>query len=192
MFVQSSKTILTSDSKLDINDSIRAINDQIISEAREADAFVIYDNFKGAWINGDFVNFRDASYIGKGRLRDGETGKFLLLIYYGIDPYPDDRIPPPIERLVGLYLDANEDETEGPLRMFSKTSINDSISMEENVPAISTSAVHEIIMNNVTGLTDGDVFYNFAGRSIMINAKITRLNGAIEETNTYNFTITPR
>ena len=160
--------------------------------AREADAFVLYDNYKGAWIDGDFVNFRNSSYSGQGRLRDGETGRFLVLIYYEDDPYPNDSNPPPIGKLIGIYMDAEESESKGALRMFEQTSIDDSKCMEENIPSASLMGTHSAIIDSITGLMDGDVFYNFGGLSVMLNGKITHANGAINETNTYNFTITPR
>jgi prepilin-type N-terminal cleavage/methylation domain-containing protein len=192
MYVQSSKSILTADSKLDVNRSMRKVTDQLIQYARQADAFVLYDNFKGAWIDGDFVNFRNPSYIGQGRLRDGETGRFLVLIYFDVDPYPDDANPAPIKKLVGFYLDAEESNDEGALRYFEKTTIDHGKSMEENLPSATTMGSNPILVDSITGLMSGDIFFNFGGRSVMLNGKITHANGAMNETNTYNFTITPR
>lgn len=192
MYVQSSKSILTADSKLDVNTDIRGVTNDLISNAREADAFILYDNYKGAWIDGDFVNFRNSIYEGQGRLRDGETGKLLILIYYEDDPYPNDANPPPIGKLIGIYLDADEGDARGPLRLFVKTNIDDSKCMEENIPSTSLMGTHDSILDSITGLMDGDVFYNFGGKSVMLNGKVTHANGAINETNTYNFTITPR
>lgn len=192
MYVQSSKFILTADSKLDVNTDIRDVTNDLIANAREADAFVLYDNYKGAWIEGDFVNFRNSAYEGMGRLRDGETGRFLVLIYYEDDPYPNDGNPPPIGKLIGIYLDADEGEAKGALRSFINTNIDDSKCLEENIPSASLMGEHDAIIDSMTGLMDGDVFYNFGGQSVMLNGKITHSNGAINETNTYNFTITPR
>ena len=192
MYFQSLKQVYTDNSKLDITQEILSMNNRIIKEARQADAYVLYDNFRGAWIDGDFVDFRQSTYQGKGRLRDGESGKFLLLLYYGVDPTPYDHVPAPIDHLVGMYLDANENETVGSLRMFSKDNIDNDRSLEENIPAASTLSSHPIILEEMTGLMDGDIFYNFGGRSVMVNGKIAHQNGAMKETNTYNFTITPR
>lgn len=192
MYLQSSKTIMESDSKFEVTEELRGITDEIIAQAREADAFILYDNFRGAWIDGDFVNFRNAIYAGKGRLRDGEAGKFLLLLYYGEDPYPDDATPAPIDHMVGLYLDADESQTEGPIRIFTQDDIDDSKTLEENIPSTSTISQHEILVDSIEGLIDGDIFYNFSGRSIMLNGKISHKEGAISKSNTYNFTITPR
>jgi prepilin-type N-terminal cleavage/methylation domain-containing protein len=192
MYVQSSKNILTVDSKIDVNSEIRDITTNIISEAREADAYVLYDNYKGAWIDGDFVDFRNAPYHGMGRLRDGESGKMLVLLFYGIDPTPDDRTPAPLEKIIGLYLNANEATSEGSLQSFTVTNINDNKTMEENLPSATKMGTHDVVVSSVKGLIDGDIFYNFGGRSIMMSATIAHINGAIKETNTYNFTITPR
>lgn len=192
MYVQSSKVLMTADSKLDVNDEIRDITDEIINEAREADAFILYDNYQGAWIDGDFVNFRNSNYHGMGRLRDGESGRFLLLLFYGVDPYPDDSDPAPIDEMIGIYLDAGESADTGPIRIFSTTSINDALELEDNIPTIAQSSNHEIIMDEMTGKMNGDIFYNFGGVSIVVNGRISHTNGAKNETNLYNFTITPR
>jgi prepilin-type N-terminal cleavage/methylation domain-containing protein len=192
MYVQSSKNILTVDSKIDVNAQVRSITTDIISEAREADAYVLYDNYRGAWIEGDFVDFRSAPYHGRGRLRDGESGKMLVLLFYGIDPTPDDRNPAPLEKIIGIYLNANESSSNGSLQSFTVTDIDNTKSMEENLPTSSKMGSHDIVVQDVTGLIDGDVFYNFGGRSIMLSATLAHENGAIKETNTYNFTITPR
>lgn len=192
MYVQSSKTIMTADSKLDVNGNVRKVTDEMIQNARQADAFVLYDSYKGAWIDGDFVDFRNSAYVGMGRLRDGETGRFLVLLYYDDDPYPNDSKPPPLKQMVGLYLDAAESESSGPMRIFVKDTFDDDKSMEENIPAASFMGSHDAILPLMTGLMEGDVFYNFGGKSVMVNGKISHANGAIKETNTYNFTITPR
>lgn len=192
MYVQSSRSIMTADSKLDVNGDVRKVTDQMIENARQADAFVLYDNYKGAWIDGDFVDFRSSSYAGMGRLRDGETGRLLVLLFYDEDPYPNDSNPPPLKQMVGLYLDADESETTGSIRMFVKETFDHSKTMEENIPAAALMGTHEAIIPSMTGLMEGDVFYNFGGKSVMVNGKISHANGAIKETNTYNFTITPR
>ena len=192
MYLQSSKRILESDAKYEVNEEVRDFTNEIISQAREADAFVLYDNFKGAWIDGDFVNFRDSSYEGRGRLRDGEAGKFLLLLYFGEDLYPNDNEPAPLDRMIGIYLDAEENETEGPLRIFFKDDIDTSKCMEENIPSSSTSSDHKIIVDSIEGLMGGDIFYNFSSRSILVNGKIAHQSGSISKSNTYNFTVTPR
>jgi prepilin-type N-terminal cleavage/methylation domain-containing protein len=192
MYVQSSKSIYIADSKLDVNNEIRKLNNHIIGEAREADAFILYDNFDKTWIDGSLVDFRNSSCAGKGRLRDGEKGKFLLLLFFGVDDKPYDSIPAPVDHMIGMYLDTDGSETVGPLKIFTKDNIDDKITLEENIPLFSSRSDHEILIEEMTGLMDGDVFYNFGGRSVMINGKIARKNGAIKGTNTYNFTITPR
>lgn len=192
MYVQSSKSILTADSKLDVNRNVRKVTDRLIEHAREADAFVLYDSYKGAWIDGDFVNFRNTTYVGQGRLRDGQTGRFLALLYYDVDPYPDDSTPAPLKKIVGFYMDADESQNEGALRYFEQTSIDTSKSMEENIPSVTLMGSHPLVIESITGLISGDIFYNFGGKSVMLSGKISHANGAIKETNTYNFTITPR
>ena len=192
MYVQSSKILMSADTKLDVNDEIRKTTDQMVAEAREADAFLLYDNYKGAWIDGDFVNFRSDAFHGLGRLRDGESGKFLVLLFYGVDPYPDDSTPAPIEKIIGIYLDADETQDTGPVRMFLDEDLDSELAIEENLPSVSKMGTHDIIIDEMTGLLDEDIFYNFGGSSIMLSGKIKESNGSQIETNLYNFTVTPR
>ena len=192
MYIQTLRATYVATSKLDVNNEMRRTNNQIISEAREADAFVLYDNFRGAWIDGSFVDFRQQTYSGKGRLKDGQTGKFLLFLYYEVDDNPYDSDLPNLERMFGMYLDASEAETVGKVKMFIKDDIDTSLTLEENIPPISSSSDHNVLIDEMTGLIDGDIFYNFGGTSVVVNGKIARDNGAVKETNTYNFTITPR
>ena len=192
MYIQTLRTTYVATSKFDVNNEMRKTNNQIISEAREADAFILYDNFRGAWIDGNFVDFRQKTYSGQGRLKDGQTGKFLLFLYYEVDDNPYDSDLPDLERMFGIYLDASEAETVGEVKMFVKDDIDNSLTLEENIPSTSSSSEHEVLIDEMTGLIDGDIFYNFGGTAVVINGMIARKNGAISETNTYNFTITPR
>jgi prepilin-type N-terminal cleavage/methylation domain-containing protein len=49
-----------------------------------------------------------------------------------------------------------------------------------------------ILLNNLSGLSNGYTFYNYQNKSIITRAKILHGNQAKRVTNTYNFTITPR
>lgn len=49
-----------------------------------------------------------------------------------------------------------------------------------------------ILLNNLSGLSNGYVFYNYQNKSVITRAKILHGNQAKRVTNTYNFTITPR
>jgi prepilin-type N-terminal cleavage/methylation domain-containing protein len=49
-----------------------------------------------------------------------------------------------------------------------------------------------ILLNNLSGLSNGYSFYNYQNKSIITRSKILHGNLAKRVTNTYNFTITPR
>lgn len=51
---------------------------------------------------------------------------------------------------------------------------------------------HQIVLNDINGLSGGLSFLNYQNRSIIVRTKIVHGNQAKRVTNTYNFTITPR
>ncbi len=193
-FIQSSTTLFKADAKLDANKTVRDISDYMINEARESNHFILYDSFKGSWKNGTFVDFRNSSNHGTGRLRDGESGKFLVLIYYGVDPYPADTTPAPIDRVIGLYLAVEEDNNQGAVKYFDidVPVANQQDAIEDLIPAANTESNHDILVDEMIGLLDGDIFYNFKDRAILMNGQIVHGNDYKQITDTYNFTIAPR
>lgn len=58
--------------------------------------------------------------------------------------------------------------------------------------AYSQAAEFPIMINNLSGLSNGYTFFNYQNKSIITRAKILHGNLAKRVTNTYNFTITPR
>jgi prepilin-type N-terminal cleavage/methylation domain-containing protein len=58
--------------------------------------------------------------------------------------------------------------------------------------AYSQATEFPILLNNLSGLSNGYTFYNYQNKSIITKAKILHGNQAKRVTNTYNFTITPR
>ncbi len=193
-YIQSSETIFTADGKLDTNEDVRKITDFVVNEVRESNHFILYDSFSGSWNEGVLVDFRLPVNHGAGRLHDGETGKFLLMVYYGVDPYPGDTTPAPIERLIGIYLSVAEGVTEGPVRVFDIDVPLDSQyqPVESLIPASTVQNNHEILIDDMKALLDGDIFYNYKDRAILMNGQIIHGNDFKQITDTYNFTIAPR
>jgi len=50
----------------------------------------------------------------------------------------------------------------------------------------------DLVIELSRGLADERLFYNFWGRSVMVNGQIHHGNDAKRVTETYNFTISPR
>lgn len=61
-----------------------------------------------------------------------------------------------------------------------------------NTSAEAIAAEFPIMINNLSGLSNGYNFYNYQNKSIITRTKILHGNTAKRVTNTYNFTITPR
>jgi prepilin-type N-terminal cleavage/methylation domain-containing protein len=78
----------------------------------------------------------------------------------------------------------------------SDSGVSGTTTLEALLPAATsawaTAAEFPILVNNVSGLTNGYCFYNYQNKSIVTRAKILHGNRAKRVTNTYNFTITPR
>ena len=87
-FIQLNTVMFVSEKKLSINKDIRAFTSEMADHARDANSFFIYSSF-GA-------TDRDAA---TDRLRDGEPGDFLVLLYLDAPESWDG--PRPISRILG-------------------------------------------------------------------------------------------
>lgn len=182
-------SMFTSEQKLIINRNIRDVTNEMIINARQANYFVLYDNFEAGMRSATTAEEAVPYYR-----QDGQTGDFLLLVYYGVDPAPADNQPPPIERLVGYYRSPDEDENKGPVYKFDidiPSSQQDDL-LESLIPPTSEKKNHEIIVQLSEGLANGQLFFNLERKSIMVNAQFYSGNEAKWVTDTYNFTISPR
>ena len=187
---QSSKMMFTSDAKLRINADIRNITNEMTDNARDANHFTVYDSFYD-----DFRNPPQGVAHESYRIRDGQSGDLLVLIFYGTDPNPADNVPPSIEKLVGYYRSIHDvASNSGPVRKFTRNVpvAEQSLKVEQIVPAIAQENTFTQVIELSRGLANGKLFYNFRDRSIMINGQIYHGNAAKRVTDTYNFTISPR
>jgi type II secretory pathway pseudopilin PulG len=193
MYIQAMRQIFTTDAKLNVNDSVRKVMDRIIQEARASDGFILYDSFLGYVPagGGPLLDMRSAT-PGMGRLSSARTGKFILFLSYGPDANPNDTIPPPLVRMTGVYFDANEDETSGNIRWFTRTNFGTGTDpLETYIPLAGTFRTNPVLVDSIRGLMNGDIFYNFNSSSVLINARLAGQSGAMRETTLYNFSITP-
>jgi hypothetical protein len=168
--------------KSEINRDIRKFTAEMTLNARTADAWYIYKSHAS-----------DDRNAAADRLRDGQSGDFLLLV--GVEPYPNVNSIPHITGLTGYYRDATS-ETSGPVKKFiinyapsqyKSTATNTVESLIDDAVRVNVR-----ILELADGLSNGQLFYNFRGRGIMVKGKIIHGNLAKRVTDTYNFTVSPR
>jgi prepilin-type N-terminal cleavage/methylation domain-containing protein len=195
-FVDSLKISLGITNNLDIERSIRKVTDQISTDARDANSFVIYKTFfdEGHDISGSFRN-PAADYVSSSyRMQAGESGNCCIFVYNGEDPTPLDLTPAPIERIVGYYLNDEETDEGVSIKTFDIdiATADQYSSVEELIPDASDVSDHTVLVESANGLISGDIFYNLLGRSIIINSEIIYDLPSKTSGGTYNFTISPR
>lgn len=160
-----------------INRDIRQLTGELSQDGRQANYFTIYKSV--ADTDRDAVN---------DRCLDGSNGDFLVFVYNEEDS--DD-----IERIVGYFRDVSsaDEDAVGPVRKFERIfSPASSSSVEDLIPSAASLASSQEVVELSRGLSNGKLFYNFWGKSIMLNGQIYHGNDAKRVTETYNFTISPR
>jgi len=193
--------------RLEINQDIRSLTDRLTQDIRGATRAFVYEDFMG----GSSYSFRNpdtSSGLTRKdyRLFDSESGDLLVLVYYDLDPNPQDRIPPPVAKLVGYYrqvtdpaenlgpvrrLERNFHAEEGASRMLDPDdSANDEI--EDWIPSMSTVGQWPEVLELSRGMAHQSLFHHYRGEAIMINAYIFHGNAAKRVTDTYNLTVAPR
>ncbi|WOO39941.1 PulJ/GspJ family protein [Rubellicoccus peritrichatus] len=184
--------------KLEINADIREVTNGIFDEARGANYFVMYQSFfpdDTGTPPGDFRNPTSGYSAEDYRQRKGNSGDFVVFVYTGVDANPNDATPAPIERLVGyLRDDSAADSSEAPVMRFDINipAADQNKTVEELIPTVDQKTNFKTVINLVTGLANGNLFYNVEDRSVLINGKIIHGNQAKQVTGTYNFTVSPR
>jgi prepilin-type N-terminal cleavage/methylation domain-containing protein len=186
-FVETTSSSFVSEQKNKINHDIRKLTNEMATNARQANYFLLYSSFQTA----------DRNTIAK-RLYAGNSGDFLVLVYQGErDLTSSITAPRPIERIVGYYRapkDPNNPASVGPVRRFilNIPTADQLKTVEELLPPVSQINTFSEVIELSEGLADQRLFFNFWDRSVMINGKIIHGNDAKRVTDTYNFTISPR
>ena len=194
----STKISFITSQKMEINSDIRDVTNAMADEAREANYFTLYTSFYAESSSTPPGNFRDPAegFTAEDyRQRKGASGDFVLFVYTGIDENPSDTTPAPTERLVGYFRAGGaSDDDEAPVRRFEVIvpADNQYDDIETLIPSSTRADDYPAVINLVTGLANGDLFYNIEDRSVLVNGKIIHGNDAKEVTGTYNFTISPR
>jgi len=185
--LDTSRILFTSAEKLDINHDVRLFTSQMSEYARAANHFFVYTSFRET----------DRNEVSD-RVRDGETGDFLLLIYER--PYPDLEDPEHVFRLIGYFRrpEGTGTRAEGPVYRFQIDYVAGSYpntldsTPEQLISGLSSLGDFPQVLELARGLADGKLFYNFYDRSIMVKAELIHGNAAKRVTDTYNFTVSPR
>ncbi len=156
--------------KLLVNRDIRKFTSELSDYATYSNLFVIYESFTD-----------------RTEVEDGYSGDFLVLGFL------DEDDPTLYTKLVGYYRSGTEEE-EGPVRKFNITyETPQDKPIEELLPSVDSLDEHEEVVELTKGLSNGQLFYNFFGRSITVQGQILHHGNKIKRaTNTYNFTISPR
>jgi hypothetical protein len=145
----------------------------------------------------------------------------VIFVTYGTAVNPIYFNVCPLNEIVGYYrapYQANQTDTLSadtqyqPVRRFDLTVANGKIPANTylesiNLPAGGTCVTlesllpgsdevtidsHQIVVQFSQGLADGHLFYNYWGKSVMVNGVIAEGNNFQHLTDTYNFTISPR
>ncbi len=194
----SAKLSFITTQKLEINGDIRDVTNIMADEAREANYFMMYSSFyseAGSNPPGSFRKPAEGYTVEDYRQRKGSSGDFVLFVYTGIDENPRDGKPAPIERLVGYFrAGGSGDDEQAPVRRFEVEVPEDKQhdGVESLIPEEYKAQDYPNVISLVTGLANGDLFYNIEDRSVLVNGKIIHGNDAKQITGTYNFTISPR
>lgn len=170
-FLLSSKNFTSyNQGKLLINRDIRKFTSELGDYATYSSYFIIYN-----------------SYRNRLEMNEGQSGDFLLLAFV------DESDPEAYTALVGYYRSATT-TTAGPVRKFAlKFDPPRKEDVEDLIPSIDSEGTHPEVIELSRGLSDGQLFYNFFGRSITVQGEILHKGSTLKQaTNTYNFTVSPR
>jgi Tfp pilus assembly protein PilW len=165
-----------------INADMRRFTGQLIRDGREANYFVLYNSIQSS--------ARDKA---EDRQLDGNSGD--LLVFVSTEETTSITEPILIKGYVAYYRAEGADSQDGlaPVRRYETTFENPVAGPIENVlPNEAGFLTGDRVVELSRGLADGRLFYNFWGRSIMVNGQIHHGNDAKRVTETYNFTVSPR
>ena len=165
-----------------INANMRALTADLVQDGRQSNYFILYKSTK----NADRDNEKDWQL-------DGKSGDLLVFVY--TEHLADNAFADPrIAKWVAYYrMDVDGDAGLSPVRRMERSYDPPSTSpLEALLPDEASFAQADEVVELSLGLADGRLFYNFWGRSVMVNGQIYHGNAAKRVTETYNFTISPR
>jgi prepilin-type N-terminal cleavage/methylation domain-containing protein len=165
-----------------INANMRGLTATLLQDGRQSNYFVLYESTSPA--------ARDEA---NDRRLDGQVGDFLVFVY--TEPAPNPLQPSRIKRIVAYYRQKGANDPDGlaPVRRYDQEwTPASSEALEDLLPEESELVLADEVIELSRGLADSLLFFNFWGRSVMVNGQIYHGNAAKRVTETYNFTISPR
>lgn len=175
--------------RLMVNKDVRTFTSDLATDAVASNYFRIYP---------DFQNRTTA-------VTDGTSGEFLVLIYTESNVTTGAIL---ITQLVGYYrdpVDVTNPNSLGPVRRFDTGlpgTAHAIVSGDQtkDLPTLlasyaPTTGAHSnpVVIQLAQGLSDGNLFYDYYDRSIMIRGQIVERGNQVKSAvNTYNFTVSPR
>lgn len=165
-----------------INADMRKFTGQLIQDGRGANYFVLYRSIQ----SGSRDKVED-------RRLDGEAGDFLVFVT--TEETSNLTEPVRIKGIVAYYRAKETEEADElvSVRRYEETFASSRAGpLEDLLPDVSELLVANELIELSKGLADGQLFYNFWGRSVMVNGQIHHGNVAKRVTETYNFTVSPR
>jgi Tfp pilus assembly protein PilW len=207
---ESISDMTTSEDTGEINHDMRYLTESMSRDARAANFFVMYSNYT--------MSSRTSPTQ---ELTQENSGDFLVLVNYGNSTSLANFNVCPVNEIIGYYrapYTAGQTDTMSadtqlmPVRRFDLTVANGGVpantylesvgvpsggttaTLESLLPSDSQSTIanHTIVVQLAQGLADQHLFYNYWGKSIMVNGVIAHGNNNQSATDTYNFTISPR
>lgn len=178
-YLQFYRTAFANEQRNMINRDIRTLTARLSEDGRQANYFILYRSHELTDRNNE-----------KDRLSDGESGDLLVFVYS--EPPKASSVRGRTSKLVGYFRDATAGQS-GPVRRFEvELDPASPAQIEALFPNQTRMAESPQVVELSRGLADGRLFYNFWGRSVMVNGQIYHGNEAKRVTETYNFTVSPR
>lgn len=195
IFLQALKIYKYEEKKLTINRQIRDFTTELTENATFANYALIYPDFltrKNIVTVKNPVTGQTTTTGISLQVEDGQSGDMMVLAY--VDPDDDTKI----QKIIGYYreiIDPEKTDIPAPVRRFEVTfSPSTASPAVDLIPKAETAQQWPEVVELSRGLSDGRLFHNFYGRSVMIKGEIIQGDGRGTRvaTNTYNFTISPR
>lgn len=177
-FIQFYTISFVNEQRNQINKDIRQLTGELTNTGRQANYFTMYDSIAVA----------DRNTAGDRRTA-GFAGDLLVFVYTANDNTGD------ITRLECYYRDNTSADVDAlaPVRHYTLDIPSGSSStVEALIPDLATLQTGDEVVELSKGLSNGRLFFNFWGKSIMVNGQIYHGNDAKRVTETYNFSISPR
>jgi prepilin-type N-terminal cleavage/methylation domain-containing protein len=186
-----------------INQDIRKLTQNLTQDAIYSNYYRIYANYQNRSDNGSYNGTADTPKT------DGQSGDFLVFITETVDT-TDSIGKQKISQMVAYYRDAPAPTTvngvlvssAGPVR---RRVVNFSPAIDPTLPAnsmlnllnnnfpVASQSSQPIVVQLAQGLSNGNLFYNFYNRSVIIRGQIQESGNLFQKTaSTYNFTVSPR